>query len=160
MSMASIGIGSNLGDAQANCIKAVEKLGRLRATQVVKTSSLYKTEPVGYENQPWFVNCVVLLETRLPPAELLIHLQAIERSMGRKKGKKWGPRPIDLDILFYDDLIITDDDLIVPHPELQNRKFVLQPLVEIDPNKVHPVLKNTVRSLFRGLDDDKEVVTL
>jgi len=154
---AYIGVGSNMGDAQGNCLSAIRKLDSLKLSKVIKRSSLYKTEPVGMEQQDWFVNCVAALETGLAPSELLAALQGIERDMGRIRTVMWGPRTIDLDILFYGDLVISGPDLRVPHPEIANRRFVLEPLCEIAPDLRHPLLGGAMRELLAALRDDKKV---
>jgi len=109
------------------------------------------------EQQDWFVNCVAALETGLAPSELLAALQGIERDMGRIRTVMWGPRTIDLDILFYGDLVISGPDLRVPHPEIANRRFVLEPLCEIAPDLRHPLLGGAMRELLAALRDDKKV---
>ena len=146
-----------MGDAQANCLSAINKLDSLPESKVTSSSSLYKTEPVGMEQQDWFVNCAVALETGLSPRELLAALQEIEHSMGRVRTVVWGPRTMDLDILFYGDRVVSEPDLKIPHPEIANRRFVLDPLCEIAPDLTHPVLEKTVRALLASLGDDKEV---
>lgn len=156
-SLAHVGIGSNMGDAQNNCLLAVAELNMLDSTSVRKVSSWYRTEPVGFENQDWFVNGAAVLETSLSPRDLLTAMQNIENSLGRVRGRKWGPRTIDLDLLFYDDLALDEPDLIIPHPELANRRFVLEPLNEIDPGKIHPTLRKSVHELYTALHDRKGV---
>lgn len=127
---ASIGIGSNIGDAAANVRIAMEQLGDLGT--VARQSSLYRTKPWGKLDQPDFVNAAALLETRLDPRALLRALKEIEQRLGRGSAERWGPRTIDLDLLAYDDLVIDEPDLHVPHPMLSQRAFVLVPLAEID----------------------------
>ncbi len=157
LSRAHIGIGSNMGKSAILCRHAVDLLGAVGSARVVAMSSLYRTEPVGVEAQDWFVNCAVIVETGLSPHRLLEHMQHIENEMGRVRLQRWGPRTIDLDLLFFDDLIIDDPMLKVPHPELHLRGFVLAPLKEIDPLKFHPILKKTVLQLYDELDDTKQV---
>lgn len=127
---AYIGIGTNLGDRVANLDRAVQALAML-GTVLVK-SSFYRTAPWGNLEQPWFLNAVVLLQTQLPPRELLVHMRDAEQRLGRTARERWGPREIDLDLLLYDDLEIDEPDLRVPHPYLRERAFVLVPLAEID----------------------------
>ena len=155
--VAHIGIGSNLGDAQANCLKALEALDGLKESRLIRASSLYRTEPVGYENQEWFVTCVAMLETGLSPYNLVLFMQEMEKAAGRRRVIFCGPRTLDLDLLFYEDMIIRENGLTVPHPELIHRRFVLEPLREIDPGKIHPGLKKTVDELYLALHDVKQV---
>ncbi len=141
-----IGIGSNMGNRQAHCRNAIEKL-KDKGIVIKKVSSMYETKPWGLEEQPDFINMAVEAETGLSPDELLKVIKEVEEEMGREETVKWGPRTIDLDILFYDDLIISMEHLEIPHPLLHKRDFVLLPLSEIAPDKLHPVLKKTVIQL-------------
>ncbi|MEA1994291.1 MAG: 2-amino-4-hydroxy-6-hydroxymethyldihydropteridine diphosphokinase [Euryarchaeota archaeon] len=140
-----IGIGSNLGNREEHIARALHFLGK--RCDIIKKSSLYETAPVGYKDQRSFLNGVVKMETALRPEELLHFLQKIEKKLGRIKTIKNGPRTIDLDILFYNDIIIDTEELTVPHPKLHKRLFVLEPFNEIEPEFVHPVLKKTVGEL-------------
>lgn len=142
-----IGLGSNLGDKGENLKKAVDLLKE--KCKILKSSSLYETEPVGYKEQGWFLNCAIEIKTNLNPQELLEFLLLIEKRLGRVRAIKNGPRTIDLDILFYDNKIINENNLIVPHPRLHERAFVLEPLNEICPNFVHPVLKKSINKLYK-----------
>jgi len=146
MSIVHIGIGSNLGNRQENCLEAIKRLEQY-GLSVPKRSSMIETEPWGVTDQPYFINMAIEAETDLSPEELLLLLKNIEQSMGRVKSVHWGPRVIDLDILFYDDRIIDSADLQIPHPRLHERDFVLSPLREIAPEKIHPVLKQKVSVL-------------
>jgi 2-amino-4-hydroxy-6-hydroxymethyldihydropteridine diphosphokinase len=150
MAIVYIGIGSNVGNRESNCRMAIERLNE-KGIEVKKTSSMYETEPWGFKDQPKFINMVIEAETRLEPERLLIVLKDIEKEMGRKETVKWGPRIIDLDILFYNDKIINQDELQIPHPYLHKRDFVLVPLSEIAPNKTHPILKKTIKELMEDL---------
>ena len=143
---AYIGIGSNLGNKEENIKKAVDLLKD--KCKILKVSSLYKTEPVGYKNQDWFLNCAVKMNTNLEPKELLYFLKSIEKKLKRVKTIKNGPRTIDLDILFYGNYIIKTKNLTIPHPRFHKRAFVLKPLKELCPSIIHPVLKKNVRELF------------
>lgn len=153
-----IGIGSNLGNSVLNCEKALEGISDF--SDIARVSSFYETEPVGKEDQPSFINCVAEIDTELQPHELLGRLKAVERSLGRERIEKWGPRTIDLDIVFYGDRIIDDSELCIPHPEAHLRRFVLEPLREIAPGLMHPVLHLTVSDLLDRLKDSKSVVRL
>lgn len=147
MSIVHIGIGSNLGKRQEHCLEAIRRL-KQNGVVLLKQSSLIETDPWGVADQPRFINLAVEAETALGPEELLRLMKEIERAMGREKTAHWGPRVIDLDILFYDDRIIDAPDLQIPHPHLQERDFVLIPLREIAPNKVHPILGKKVSELM------------
>ncbi len=142
-----LGIGSNLGDRQENCLRAIGLL-KGKDTSVGKQSSMYETEPEGGKDQPYFINMAVEIKTDLSPHELLKTLKTIENEMGRTETVKWGPRVIDLDILLYDGLIIDEPDLKIPHPLMHERTFVLKPLSEISPDALHPALGKTVRQLL------------
>ena len=139
-----IGLGSNLGEREAQIRVALDDLARLPASRLVRASSLYDSEPVGDVEQPNFLNAMAELETELPARQLLWNLLLIERRLGRTRNRRWGPRTIDLDLLLYGDLVIDEPDLLVPHPELVRRSFVLVPLVELDPLLVHPVTGETL----------------
>ncbi|HYJ32371.1 MAG TPA: 2-amino-4-hydroxy-6-hydroxymethyldihydropteridine diphosphokinase [Candidatus Binatia bacterium] len=152
-----VGIGSNLGDREFLIRKAVESLRQLPQTNVSGVSSLYDTEPVGETEQPPFLNAVAWIETELSPRELLWQMLLIEKRMGRVRSKRWGPRSIDLDLLFYDDELIEEPDLQVPHPEAHRRAFVLYPLLELDPNFRHPVTGETVRRMIQKLPPNPPV---
>jgi 2-amino-4-hydroxy-6-hydroxymethyldihydropteridine diphosphokinase len=157
MSKVLVGVGSNLGDREFLIRKAVEAMRDLPRTLVVRVSSLYDTDPVGEVEQPPFLNAVVWLETTLEPRELLWQLLLIEKRMGRVRSQRWGPRPIDLDLLFYDDRIIDEPDLAVPHPEAHRRGFVLLPLLELDPEFVHPGSGESIKKLIKRLPPDPPV---
>jgi len=147
-----LGLGANLGDRQANILQALQYV-QARAT-ITQVSSFYETEPVGYLDQPRFLNAVCALETELSPRDLLHLLKWIEKRMGRLESFRNAPRPIDMDILFYDDLVLESADLNIPHPRLHDRAFVLAPLVEIAPDLVHPVLNVTVTELLRRVGQE------
>jgi 2-amino-4-hydroxy-6-hydroxymethyldihydropteridine diphosphokinase len=156
-----IGIGSNLGDRKANTVEAVDRITKLPNTRVSRASSLYESEPLG-DAKTWFVNSVIEIETELPMDALLRKLKAIEQAMGRKrvKGKRWGSRIIDLDIILADNQVVEKRSLKVPHPEMHKRRFVLLPLAELAPQLVHPQLGQSVSSLLATVKDDKRVMLL
>jgi 2-amino-4-hydroxy-6-hydroxymethyldihydropteridine diphosphokinase len=152
-----IGIGSNLGNALKNCQHAVESLSLTAGVEITRVSPFYKTEPVGIENQNMFINAVVEIRTVLSARNLFRALQSIEKDMGRDREVKGGPRIIDLDLLFYGQEVIQDADLIVPHPEIQRRRFVLEPICEIASYLIHPDFGVSMRGLKDRLSDNKMV---
>lgn len=149
-------LGSNIGDRSANLHKAVMLLDP--KVRVKALSSIYQTEPWGYSDQPTFLNQVTRIDTDLEPFELLEFVKEIECSLGRQETFRYGPRLIDLDILFYDDLILDTPQLTIPHPRIKERAFVLIPLAEIAPELLHPVFKKTVLELKTLLDPSNIVV--
>jgi 2-amino-4-hydroxy-6-hydroxymethyldihydropteridine diphosphokinase len=148
-----MGLGSNLNDRLANIHEALRRLDKHPRISVVKVSSLYETKPVGVTRQPLFLNAVARLSTPLDPDALLTVFQSVERSMGRRKTVPWGPRCIDLDLLLYDDSIVEESRLKVPHPELARRAFVLVPLAEIAPHAVDPRSGRCVAQLLSALEE-------
>lgn len=153
---AFIGIGSNLGEKEENIKKAISHIGT-DTTQLKKISSFYQTKPWGNENQEDFVNCVVEIATLDTPMELLTHLQGIEQKLKRVYVEHWGPRIIDLDILLYDDIITDDPELVIPHPYMEQRLFVLTPLAEIAPWVIHPLSKRRIYDLNEALSQKEEL---
>ena len=152
-----VGIGSNVGDRKQNFLEALDRVTRLPDTKMIKESSLYESEPLG-DAKDWYVNGAIQIETRFKPETLLLKFKNIERAMGRKKVKKrWGSRIIDLDILLYDSLLLKKKNLRIPHPEIQNRRFVLLPLSEIAPQVIHPELGVTISELLINVKDSKKV---
>ena len=143
---AYVALGSNLGDKEANLRRALE-LVQQRGVEVVKTSSFICTEPYGVTDQPQFLNGVCEVRTSLEPLELLQTLLEIEQEMGRVRLRHWGERNIDLDLLLYEDVVMDTPELILPHPDMQNRDFVLLPLAEIAPELVHPILQKSIEEL-------------
>jgi len=158
--IAYIGIGSNVGDRLYYCENAILEILKIGPHRLLAKSSFFKTEPVGYLSQDWFVNGVIKIETDLEPSELLRTLKTIETQLGRTETFRWGPRTIDLDILFFDDIQIQTGELKIPHPLIQDRKFVLIPLAEIDRHLIHPVLEKTVQELLNDFREDQEVEKL
>jgi len=152
-----IGIGSNLGDALRNCRHAVESLSLAKGVEITRVSPFYKTEPVGIENQNLFINAVVEIKTALSARNLFQTLQNIEKDMGREVEVKGGPRIIDLDILFYGQEVIREHDLLIPHPEIPKRRFVLEPICEIASYFIHPAFGISMRGLKDRLSDNKMV---
>lgn len=150
-----IGVGSNLGDRDALVRGAVEGLRRTPGVEVVACSGVIETEPVGPVPQPMYLNAVVKVRTTLSPGALLGVLQALEHAAGRRRAQepRWGPRTLDLDLLLFGGRIIREPGLEVPHPRLHERRFVLGPLAQIDPDALHPVLKQTTRDLLATLDN-------
>ncbi|MBM4137054.1 MAG: 2-amino-4-hydroxy-6-hydroxymethyldihydropteridine diphosphokinase [Nitrospira sp.] len=151
MSIAYIGIGSNLGNREENCHRAIQLLEN-KGIVMRKRSSLYETEPWGVKDQPKFINMAIEIETELEPEELLKTLKDIEKEVGREESFRWGPRIIDLDILLFDDIILDKDYLRIPHPFMHERDFVLKPLCEIAPDKKHPVIRMSVHDLLQRLN--------
>lgn len=151
MSIVYLSLGSNLGQRKQYINKAIALLKKNPHFESERISSFYETEPAGFKNQPRFINLCLKAKTSLSPDELLKFVKEIENKLGRKKRRRFGPREIDIDILFYGKKIIKRRDLIIPHPRLKNRVFVLQPLVEISPNLRHPVSGLTMRELLRRL---------
>lgn len=150
-----LGLGANLGDRQGNVLKAVELLSQWG--QIDELSSLYETEPVGYLEQPPFLNAVCQLTTTLTAEELLAVAKNIESALGRIQSFRNAPRPIDIDILFCGDQVINSPQLTIPHPRLEERAFVLVPLAEIAPDLIHPVTGMTVREMMQRLGSLKGV---
>jgi 2-amino-4-hydroxy-6-hydroxymethyldihydropteridine diphosphokinase len=147
MSSAYIGIGSNLGDKEENCAKALSLLEQ-KGIKIVRPSSVIETEPWGVREQQKFLNMAVEVTTDLLPDQLLRKLKEVEAELGRAETTRWGPRVIDLDILFYDDMVYSSPELEIPHPHMHEREFVLMPLCEIAPDKIHPVLKKSVQEML------------
>ncbi|GAB6142909.1 2-amino-4-hydroxy-6-hydroxymethyldihydropteridine diphosphokinase [Desulfocicer niacini] len=158
-SSAFISIGSNLGDKYDNCLKGIERLNHLSHTTVKAVSHFYQTDPVDYTDQDWFVNGMVKISTLLAPVELMAYLKGIEQALGQfEKAFRFGPRLIDLDIVFYDNLVMHHDTVILPHPRMHKRRFVLKPLCDIDAAIVHPVLNRTAQNLLDELKEDGQNV--
>lgn len=154
-----VSVGSNLGDKAENCRRAIAELEAVEETRITGRSRFYRTEPVDFAHQDWFVNAAARLETALPPIGLLDRLQTIQRAAGRSpSGPRFGPRLLDLDLLMYDKLIWEDARLSLPHPRMHQRRFVLQPMCDIDPYLVHPVLGKDIRTLLSMLSESGQQV--
>ncbi|MBN2258254.1 MAG: 2-amino-4-hydroxy-6-hydroxymethyldihydropteridine diphosphokinase [Anaerolineaceae bacterium] len=145
-----LGLGSNLGDRQSNLTQAIQMLEPDIRPRIV--SPIYETVPWGYQDQPLFLNCVLEAATTLTPRKVLKNLKSIEIEMGRQPSIRFGPRLIDLDILFYDNLVVSSKGLTIPHPRLTERAFVLLPLSDIAADLLHPITGMTIRSLAAAID--------
>jgi 2-amino-4-hydroxy-6-hydroxymethyldihydropteridine diphosphokinase len=154
--IAYLSLGSNIGNRKEMILKAKKELVKLKIS-VDKESPLYVTEPVGKTDQEKFLNQVIRIRTSLEPLKLLIFIKNIESKLGRSSNEKWGPREIDIDILFYNDIIMKSDQLVIPHPEIQNRRFILVPMKDIAPDLVHPVLKKDIKTLLSETADTSGV---
>lgn len=154
-----LSLGSNLGDRVGQIRKALEMLSPA-GVRVRCVSSFYKTEPVEFRAQPWFVNCVAEVRTDLRPVQLLNEVKSVERALGRRPGKPKGPRPIDIDILLYENLVVRSPRLTIPHERMSERRFVLVPLRELAARARHPVLRRTVLEMLRDTEDASRVVRL
>ncbi|MCD6486912.1 MAG: 2-amino-4-hydroxy-6-hydroxymethyldihydropteridine diphosphokinase [Syntrophobacterales bacterium] len=152
-----LGIGSNVGNPVLNCAAAVKRISDIDGVGMLRCSSLYKTQPVGFEEQDWFVNGVIEIRTRFRPRALMNAMQRVEDEMGRVRGEKWGPRVIDIDILLYGQIVIKEEGLVLPHPELHKRRFVLVPLNEIAPCAIHPAFGISEKGLLDRLQDKNKV---
>ncbi|MCE5263202.1 MAG: 2-amino-4-hydroxy-6-hydroxymethyldihydropteridine diphosphokinase [Deltaproteobacteria bacterium] len=155
--IAFIGIGSNMGDPVFQCREAVRRLCAEPGIRLLRISALYRTEPVGQSDQPWFVNAVAEIRSGQRPRVLLETLKRIEREMGRVEGPRWGPRAIDLDLLLYGQEVIAEQGMVIPHPEMHRRRFVLEPLCELASYVVHPAFGVSARGLLDRLHDPARV---
>lgn len=157
-----VSIGSNLGDKPLNCRSGIEAVSRLEGCRVTARSRFFRTSPVDYLDQDWFVNAVIRVETTFSPAAFLERLQSIQAQAGRTRSLiRFGPRELDLDIIFYDDVVLDTPSLSIPHPRMHKRRFVLEPLCDIDPGIIHPVLQVDISTLLGRIDDpDQEIYPL
>lgn len=159
MSIAFLSLGSNKGDRLSTIQQAVNFLSNDNSIEIAATSSFYETEPWGRKNQNWFVNAVIAIRTNLSPVELLRVCQDIEIKLGRNRENeiRWGERSMDIDILFYDDLVFSNEILTIPHKHVHERAFALVPMLEIKSSYVHPVFKKTILELHEELSDPEDV---
>lgn len=159
--LAGISLGSNLGD-RLGIIRQAVLLLKVKGVAVTAVSDVFETAPWGPRDQPWFLNACLLAETTDQPRDLLLKLQSIENELGKTTRYKWGPREIDLDLLFMDDLTINEEGLVIPHPEMHHRAFVLVPLNQVAPDWVHPLLQRKVQELVTqvALDDVVRITNL
>jgi len=152
MNTAYISIGSNMGEKLENCLKGLAALGEIDRIAIEDRSEFYLTEPMEYTEQPWFVNAAARINTTLDPFDLLKILKSLESELGRiDSSLRYGPRVLDFDIIFYNDIIIETPGLIIPHPRMHNREFVLRPICDLAPGMMHPVLKKSPRQLLDQL---------
>ena len=159
-SLATVGVGSNVGDRASLIENAVRQLGEQEGNRISAISSLYETEPFGKGDQPWFLNCVVQVETQKTIKAFFHSLQTLETSLGRLREERWGTRTLDLDLLFFNNTVFSDQELTVPHPGIPHRRFVLEPLCEIAPALVHPIHHLTAHELYKQLSDPLNVICL
>lgn len=157
--IAYISVGSNIGNKLENCQKGVAALISSGSTEILKHSRIYKTDPVDYTDQDWFINYAVKIQTVLDPFQLLSTLNAIQRRAGRIVDEiRFGPRVLDMDIILYDDLVIHSAKLVIPHPRMHKRRFVLKPICDIDAEIIHPILKKSMQYLLDSLNDNGQGV--
>ncbi len=159
MKRAFLSLGSNRGERRKLLAKALDNLGEA-GVQVLRVSSCYKTEPVDFQPQSWFVNCVAEVQTDLMPLRLLRVCKSVERALGRRLGVSRGPRPLDIDILLYEDVVIRSRELTVPHPRMAERRFVLVPLCELAPSLRHPLTQRSIREMLHETGEVGHVIRL
>lgn len=154
-----LSVGANLGDRLRNCCRGIEALCSDASVRLVQRAPFYETEPVDFKKQAWFFNTAIKIVTSLSPIELLNRIAVIQSEMGRKQGGiRFGPRSLDLDLIFYQDCILSADRLTLPHPRMHKRRFVLQPICDIDPTVVHPTLGKDVKTLLNQLDEGDQQI--
>ncbi len=154
MPLIYISLGSNGGDPVNAILSAIKKIVAENDVWSFEAGSFYKTEPQGKTDQPWFVNTAIAIEVGITPEEALAMAKRIEREQGRVPGERWGAREIDIDIIFYDDIIMNTEKLTIPHKQADKRRFVLQPICDISPDVVHPTLEKSVKELLDSLPKD------
>ncbi|NEU04932.1 2-amino-4-hydroxy-6-hydroxymethyldihydropteridine diphosphokinase [Clostridium senegalense] len=150
---AIIAVGANIGDKKKNIMDAFEIIDNSKHTKIVEIANFYETEPFGYEDQDMFLNTAIKIKTMLRPKRLMEYLLEVEKDLKRERIIRWGPRTLDLDIIFYEDLISYEKDIILPHPRMEERLFVLDPLCDIVPYKVHPILNKRVIDIKKELEN-------
>ncbi len=151
-----LGLGSNLGNRKKNLDSAISHL-KSKAGSIVKASEVYESEPWGLKNQNFYLNQVIELKTSMSPKNLLKCCKSIENKMGRSRSIKWGERNIDIDILYFSEIILNEDNLTIPHPLIQERKFVLVPLNELSKNFIHPIFKKTNHEILKNSKDNSKI---
>jgi 2-amino-4-hydroxy-6-hydroxymethyldihydropteridine diphosphokinase len=156
---AYMAVGSNMGNPKANCMNGIDAFVDASESELIGRSKLYKTEPLYVKDQQWFINAVFAVKTKRPPLELFHISKKVETEFGRDLStQRYGPRPLDLDLLIVDDMVVRTSQLTLPHPRLHERRFVLQPFSDIAPNLNHPVLNATIQELLFSLEDENKKV--
>ena len=154
---AYLSVGSNLGPKLENCRNGIAALTESDHIRLIAKSPIYRTEPVDYRDQDWFINCALKIETNLAPLRLLDRIETVEKGAGRvRNGVRYGPRILDLDIILYDNLVMNHERLTIPHPRMHKRRFVLKPIYDIDPDINHPLLKQTIGFLLKNLPESEQ----
>ena len=156
---AFIGLGSNLGNREENIDNSIRLLSRMEGIELLGRASNYETEPVG-PVQPWFINTAIKIKTTYSPEDILSRCKEVERRIGRVDSLKWGPRLVDLDLLLVKGCILDDKELKLPHPQMEKRRFVLLPLLELEPDLVHPELNTPLKELLPKTEKGKKVIKL
>jgi 2-amino-4-hydroxy-6-hydroxymethyldihydropteridine diphosphokinase len=157
--IAFLSIGANIGDKKNHCLQGIRMLCQADAIRLMTHAPFYQTEPVDYEDQDWFVNTAIKIETTLDPYELLKKLKCIEQQVGRQPSVvRFGPRILDMDIILFDQIVLNSAQLQIPHPRMHKRRFVLQPICDIEPEVLHPVREKTVCELLSELNPENQKI--